>query len=155
MVGTFISDDASEVSLLRDALISQREEQAKITQAVLDRFKNLGKGTKIENNGAEMMTKLVIAQTSAVFKAIPEDTTDTAMVEWMDSNHAVLSAAPWDLDGVSIVEMKGVGLADSSKNYQARSTKLGMIMCQLLKDAKLTDCIKSLKERLKPMMVYY
>ena len=41
--------------------------------------------------------------------------------------------------------MKGVDLADSLKHYQARSTKLGMIMRQLLNDAKLTDCIKSLK----------
>ena len=44
-----------------------------------------------------------------------------------------------------MVDMKGVDLADTSKHYQARSTKLGMIMCQLLKEAKLTDCIKSLQ----------
>ena len=67
----------------------------------------------------------------------------------MDSNHAVLAAAPWDIDGVSIVDMKGVNLADASKHYWARSTKLGMIIRQLLKDAKLTDSIKSLKAKTK------
>ena len=40
MVETVLSANVSEVSLLRDALISQREEQAKITQAMLDRFEN-------------------------------------------------------------------------------------------------------------------
>ena len=44
-----------------------------------------------------------------------------------------------------MVDMKGVVLADASKHYQARSTKLGMILRQLLKDAKLTYCIKSPK----------
>ena len=117
MVEIVLSDYVSEVSLLRDALISQRKKQAKITQVVLARFENLGKGTKIEEKGADMMTKLVIAQTIAAFTAIPEDATDTAMGEWMDSNHAVLAAAPWNIDGVSIVEMKGVDLADSSKHY--------------------------------------
>ena len=98
MVEIVLSDDVSEVSLLLDALISQREEQAKITQAVLDRFKNLGKGTKIEDKGAYMMAKLVIAQTSAAFTAISEDATDTAMGVWMDSNHNFLAAAFWDID---------------------------------------------------------
>ena len=63
----------------------------------------------------------------------------------MDGNHTILAASRWDIDGVSMVDMKGVDLADASKHYQARSTKLGMIMRQLLKEAKLTDCIKSLK----------
>ena len=103
MVKTVLSDELSEVSLLRDILISQREEQSKITQAVLERFENLGKGTKIEDKGADMMTKLVILQTSASFTLIPAEATDTIMGEWMDSNHAVLAAAPWDIDEVSIV----------------------------------------------------
>ena len=41
--------------------------------------------------------------------------------------------------------MEGIDLEDSSKHYQARSTKLRMIMCQLLKDTKFTNCIRSLK----------
>ena len=60
LVETVISDGVSELSLLCDVLISQREEQAKITQVFLDRFKNLGKATKIEDKGADMTTKLVI-----------------------------------------------------------------------------------------------
>ena len=67
------------------------------------------------------------------------------MGEWMDSNHAVLAAALWDIDGVSIVDTKVVDLADATKHYWAQSTKLGIIMRQLLKEAKLTDCIKSFK----------
>ena len=98
MVETVLSDGVSEVSLLPDALISQREEQANITQAVLDRFENLGKGTKIEDKSADMMTKLGISQTSAAFTAISADATDTAMGEWMDNNHAVLATACWDID---------------------------------------------------------
>ena len=35
----------------------------------------------------------------------------------MDNNHAVLAAASWDIDGVSIVDMKGVDLADTLKHY--------------------------------------
>ena len=62
-----------------------------------------------------MMTKLVISQTSTAFTAISKDATDTAIGEWMDSNHAVLTAAPWDIDGVSIVDLKLVDLADTSK----------------------------------------
>ena len=81
MVETVLSDDVSEVSLLRDALVSQRKEQAMITQAVLDRFENLGKGNKIKGKGANMMTKLVIAQTSAAFTAISKDAIDTVMGE--------------------------------------------------------------------------
>ena len=113
---------------------------------MLERFENLGKGSKIEDKEkADMMTKLVIAQISAAFTTIPEDATNTTIGEWMDSNHVDLAAAPWDIDGVSIVDMKGVGLADASKHYQARSTKLGRIIRQLLKDTKFTDCIKLLK----------
>ena len=67
------------------------------------------------------------------------------MGEWMDSNHSVLAASPWDIDGRSMVNMKGVVLADASKHYRARSTKLGMIMRQLLNNAGLTHVIKSLK----------
>ena len=43
----------------------------------------------------------------------------------MDTNKSILSAAPWDIDRVSIVDMKGVVLADASSHYRARSTKLG------------------------------
>ena len=67
----------------------------------------------------------------------------------MDGKHAILAAAPWNMDGVSMVNMKGVDLADASKHYWAQPTKLGMIMRQLLKEAKLTDCIKSLKETIE------
>ena len=35
----------------------------------------------------------------------------------MDSNHSILAAAPWDINGVSIVEMKGVIAADASNHY--------------------------------------
>ena len=112
---------------------------------MLDQFKNLNKGSKIEDKGADTMTKLVLVQTSAAFTAISKDATSTVMGEWMDSNHAVLAAAPWDIDGLSMIDIKGVDLADASKHYQARSTKLGMIMRQLLKEIKLTDCIKSPK----------
>ena len=90
------------------------------------------------------MTKLVTAQTSSAFAAIYFDVTNTAMGEWMDNNHAILVAASWDIDGVSTIDMKGVALVDDLKHYQARSTKFGMIMRQLLKEAKLTNCIKSL-----------
>ena len=92
---------------------------------MLDQFENLNKGSKIANKGADMMTKLVLAQTSANFNPVPKDATDTALGEWMDSNHAFLAAAPWDIDGVSMVDTKGVDLADASKHYRARSTKLG------------------------------
>ena len=129
MVKTVLSNEVSEVLLLSDILISQREEQAKVTQAVLKQFKNLGMGNKIEDKGANMMTKLVVSQTSASFTPIPAEATDTTMGELMDSNHSILEAAHWDIDGVSIVDMKGVVFAEASKNYWARPTKLGMIMC--------------------------
>ena len=145
MVKTVLSDDASEESLLRDHLMSQQAEQAKVNQTILKQFESLGKGNKIDDKGADMMTKLVIAQTSVSFPPSPAESTDTTMGEWINSNHSILSAAPWDIDGVSIVNMEGVVLADASKHYRARSTKLGMIMRQLLTDAKLTDSIKSLK----------
>ena len=63
----------------------------------------------------------------------------------MNSNHAVLAAVSRNIDRVSIVDMKGVDLADALEHYQARSTKLGMIIPQLLKEAKLTNYFKSLK----------
>ena len=63
----------------------------------------------------------------------------------MDNNYSILLAAPWDIEGVYIVDMKGVVVADATSHYRARSTKLGMIMHQLLTDAKLTDRVKSLK----------
>ena len=146
MVETVLSeDDVSEVTILRDELATQRKEQAKITQAVLDQFANLNKGSKITDKGVDMMTKMVLAQTAANFDPIPKVAFGTAMGEWMDSNHAILAASPWDIDGTSMIDMKGVVLADASKHYRARSTKLGIIMRQLLKNAKLTDCITSLK----------
>ena len=46
MVETLLSDELSEVSLLRNVLISHCEKQSKITQAVLDWFENLGKGIR-------------------------------------------------------------------------------------------------------------
>ena len=108
-------------------------------------MEDLGKGNKIHNKGADMMTKMVVTQTSASFPPLPVECTNTTMGEWMDINHSILSTAPWDNDGVSIVDMKGVIAADALNHYQVRSTKLGMIMRQLLTDAKLTDSIKSLK----------
>ena len=56
MIEIVLSDEVFEVSLLSDILISQREEQAKITQTVFEQYVNLGKGKKIEDKGADMMT---------------------------------------------------------------------------------------------------
>ena len=67
----------------------------------------------------------------------------------MDTNHSILAKAPWDIDGVSIVEMKGVIASDALNHYRVRSTKLGIIMRQLLTNAKLTNSIKSLKATIK------
>ena len=92
-----------------------------------------------------MMTKMVLTQTVASFPPLLVECTNTTMGEWMDSNHLILAAAPWDINGVSIVEMKGVITADASNYYQVRSTKLGIIMRHLLTNAKLTNSIKSLK----------
>ena len=68
------------------------------------------------------------------------------MGEWMDSNCAVLAAASWDINGVSIVDLKAVDLADTSKHYQARHIKLGMIMSGLLKETKLTNYIYQISQ---------
>ena len=147
MVETVLSeDDVSEVTLLRDELIFKRKEQTKVTQAILDQFLNLNKGSKIADKGADMMTKLVLAQTNANFNPVPKDATNTAMGEWKDNNHAILAAAPRNIDGTLMIDMKGVVLANTSKHNRARSTKHGMIMRELLKNAKLIDCINSLKE---------
>ena len=146
LVKTVHSDDASEVSLLRDNLMAQQAEQSRINQAILKSMEDLGKGsTKINDTGANMMTKMVVAQKSDTFPPLPTVCTDTTMGEWRDSTHSVLSATPWDIDGVSIVDMRGVIAADATTHFRARSTKLNMIMRQLLLDAKLTDSIKSLK----------
>ena len=48
MVKTVLSDEVSEISLLRDILISQREEQVKVTKVVLKQFENLGKVTRLK-----------------------------------------------------------------------------------------------------------
>ena len=145
MVETVLSDEASQVSVLCDHLVAQQLEQSKVNQAILQSFENLGKGSSIHDKGADMMTKMVVQSKSASFPPLPTECTDTTMGEWMDSNHSILLAAPWDIEGVSIVDMKGVVVADATSHYRARSTKLGMIMRQLLTDAKLTDSIKSLK----------
>ena len=92
-----------------------------------------------------MFTKMVLNQSAANFDPISKLATNTAMGEWMDSNHSILAVSPWDIDGRSMIDMESVVLADASKAYRARSTKLGMIMRQLLKNAGLTDVIKSLK----------
>ena len=138
-------DDASEVTTLHEESKAQGKEQAKINQAILHQFENLSKGTKIADKGQEMFTKMVLNQSAANFDPIPKLATNTAMGEWMDSNHSILAASPWDIDGRSMVDMEGVVLADASRHYKARSTKLGIIMRQLLKNAGLTDVIKSLK----------
>ena len=52
-----------------------------------------------------MMAKLVLAQTSAAFTAIPKNATNTAIDKLMDSNHAVLATTPWNIDGRSIVDL--------------------------------------------------
>ena len=91
MVETVLSDDASEVSLLRDHLMSQQAEQAKVNQAILKQFESFGKGNKIDDKGADMMTKLVIAQTSASVPPFPAESTNLKMGEWMDSNRSILS----------------------------------------------------------------
>ena len=54
-----------------------------------------------------------------------------------------------DTDEVSIVDMKRVDLADALKHYCVRSTTLWIITLQLLREAKFTDCIKSLKTIIK------
>ena len=118
LVETVLSeDDVSEVTILREELLAQRKEQVKVTQAVLDQFANLNKGSKIADKGADMMSRLVLSQTVANFSPIPKVASNTAMGEWMDDNHSDLAAAPWDMDGVSMVDMKGVVLADASKHY--------------------------------------
>ena len=110
-------------------------------------FENLSKGasTKIADNGQEMFTKIVLNQSAEDFDLIPKIATDTSMGEWVDNNIATLATSPWDIDGRSMLDMNAVVLADALKAYRARSTKLGMIMRPLLKNAGLTDVIKSLK----------
>ena len=81
MVETVLSDEASEVSLLRDHLVAQQAEQSKLNQAILKSFENLGKGIKIHDKGADMMTKMVVAQTSASFPSLPAECTDTTIGE--------------------------------------------------------------------------
>ena len=71
MVGTVLSDDDIwEVTILRDELAAQCKEQAKITQAILDQFTNLSKGSKIADKGQDMMIKMVLAQTADNFEHI-------------------------------------------------------------------------------------
>ena len=91
MIENLSSDDISQVSMLCDNLRFQREEQSKVTHAVFDLFENLGKGSKIEDKGANMMIKSDLAQTSAVFSQIPSDTTDNTMGEWMYSKKSHLN----------------------------------------------------------------
>ena len=118
LVETVHSDDASEVSLLRDNLMVQQAEQSKINQAILKSMEDLGKGsTKINDTGANLMTKMVVAQKSTTFPPLPSICTDTTRGEWRDSTHSVLSAAPWDFDGVSIVDMRGVIAADATTHF--------------------------------------
>ena len=131
MVKTVISEDeSSEVTILHKELKAQGKEQAKINQAILDQFENLRKGssTKIANKGQEMFTKIVLNQAAEDFDPIPKIATNTSMGEWMDSNWAILAASPWNIDGRSMINMETMVLADASKEYRARSTKLGMIM---------------------------
>ena len=141
MAETVFSDEASQISALRDHLIVQQAEQAKVNQGILSAMENIGKGNAINDKGADIMTKLVVQSKDDTFPSIPKECTDTTMGEWMDTNKSILSAAPWDIDRVSIVDMKGVVLADASSHYRARFTKLGMIMRQLLMNAGLTDNI--------------
>ena len=129
---------------MRDHLQASQDQQTKVNQAIIKSITDLN-GNKIHDKGANMMTKMVLTQTVASFPPLLVECTNTTMGEWMDSNHLILAAAPWDINGVSIVEMKGVITADASNYYQVRSTKLGIIMRQLLTNAKLTDSIKPLK----------
>ena len=133
MAETVISEDeASEVTTLHEELKAQGKEQAKINQAVLKSFENLSKGTatKIADKGQEMFTKMVLNQSAENFDPIPKLTTDTAMGEWMDSNHSILAASPWDIDGRSMINMEGVVLADASTRDLPMSLNLSK---QLLK----------------------
>ena len=150
MIETVLSvDDVLESTILQDKLAAQHKEQVKIIQAVLDQFMNLSKGSKIADKGQDMMTKLVLAQTADNFEPIPKVASDTAVGEWMDSSHSILPALLWDIDGTSMINMKGVVSVDASNHYWEQSTKLGIIMQHLLKNKKLTDCIKSLKATIK------
>ena len=110
VIETVISDDeASEVTTLHEELKAQGKEQAKINQTILNQFENLSKGSsKISDKGQEMFSKMVLNQSAANFEPIPKLATDTAMEEWMDSNHSILAASPWDINNRSMVDMEGV-----------------------------------------------
>ena len=99
----------------------------------------------INDKGADMMTGLVIKVKSDSFPKIPVDKNETNMGLWYDTILSLLSAAPWDMDGLSIATMERVDLSDATHHYRARSSKLSMILTDLMRDAKLTDTITSLQ----------
>ena len=71
LVKTVSEDAVSQVSMLCDELRFQCEEQSKVTQVVLDQFVNLGKESKTEDKGANMMTKLVLARQMRLSRQFP------------------------------------------------------------------------------------
>ena len=117
LVESVLEDEESQFSLLQEELRQQHKDASKTTQAVLDQFKNLIKGTKIDDKSANMMTKLVLAQKSVSFSPISTDPNNTTMGKWMDKNKTILRAAPWDINGVSIVDMEQINLTDAFKHY--------------------------------------
>ena len=110
------SDDASDVLILRDHLQAQQEQQTKVNQAILKSMEDLN-GNKIHDKGADKMTKMVLTQTVTSFPPLPMECIDTTMGEWIDTNHSILAAVVWDINGVSIVEMKGVIAANALNHY--------------------------------------
>ena len=90
MVETVLSDEASQVSVLRDHLVAQQAEQSKVNQAILQSFENLDKGNTIHDKGADMMTKMVVQSKSAPLPPLPTECTDTTMGQWENGWIAII-----------------------------------------------------------------
>ena len=74
--------------------------------------------SSIDKKGANWIDKMVINEKASTFPKIPTTINEMTLGQWYDKITARLMAAPWDIDGISILDMPHVGnIAKVTKAY--------------------------------------
>ena len=91
--------------------------------------------SSINKKGANWIDKMEINEKASIFPKIPTIINETTLGQWYDEISARMLTAPWDMDGISIIDTPHVGnIAEATESYRIRSTMLSKILIQLLHD---------------------
>ena len=154
-------DDESISTNTNNILLTNMQENTKLMQASLKEIQQSNKElmmafaeamaneSKMKNDVDNWSHKLVLQESASDFDPIPKPISEDNLRRWYVAITNKLGRSPWLMEDGSLVTIpipEG-SIAKCNASYKLRSTRLAMILTQLLKDAKMDDTERCLEHQ--------